>query len=104
MKTTPLTTALADLLACDSKQLGEHFNNPFVISKVTEYLKDKRLETTYLNKNGDKKEITFGNISLKAVCDTDAFEGYLGIPKDHSFILSNFRSQTSSIFLREISD
>jgi hypothetical protein len=85
-----LTTALSELLACDPKQLAEHFNNPFVISKVTEYLKGKRLETTYLDKDGDKKEVTFGNISLKAVCDTDAFEGYLGIPINHSFITTKF--------------
>jgi hypothetical protein len=105
MPTIPLTTALAEHLTCDPKQLSEQLNNPFVISKITEYLKDKKLETTYLDKTGAKKQITFGNISLRAVCDTDAFEGYLGFSIHHSYYFpSFFRSQTPSIFLRQISD
>ena len=84
MPSKPLTTALAEHLACEPKQLAEQLNNPSVSSKVAEYLKGKRLETTYLDKQGVKKEVTFGNLSLKAVSETDAFEGYLGFSYNHS--------------------
>jgi hypothetical protein len=80
MPAVPLTEALSNLFGCEPKKLAEILNNPECQKKVTAYLKTKRLETTYINRDGVKKEVTFGNLSLKPVCELDAFEGYLGNP------------------------
>lgn len=75
----PLTTALSNLLLCNPKKLSEYLNNPEAVNKITEYLKGKKLRTTYLDKEtGETKEVRFGSISFKSASDTYAFEGYLG--------------------------
>jgi len=79
MVLTPLTAALSNLLYCEPKNLQEYLNNPEAVNKVSEFLKGKRLQTTYLDKNEKKKDVKFGGISLKSVSDIYAFEGYLGI-------------------------
>jgi len=74
----PLTVALSRLLSCEPKNLSEYLNNPEAINRVSEFLKGKRLKTTYLDKNEEMKEIKFGSISLKSVSELYAFEGFLG--------------------------
>lgn len=78
MAPLPLITALCKLLSCEPKNLAEYLNNPIAINKAEEYIKGKKLFTTYLNKNGIKKEVKFGAISFKPVSEIFAFEGYLG--------------------------
>jgi len=74
----PLTTALSNLLLCEPKNLAEFLNNPEVVNRVNEFLRGKKLRTTYLDKNNLTKEVKFGSLSLKSASEIYAFEGYLG--------------------------
>lgn len=100
MNTIPLISALSNHIGCETRKLAEYLNNPQAHKKAAEFLRGKRLQTTYKDKEGVQKEITFGNISLKSVCEIDAFEGYLGISLLLLTSFINDRCQTSSILLR----
>jgi hypothetical protein len=78
MVLTPLTVALSKLLYCEPKHLQEFLNNPITKNSVEEYLKGKKLFTTYCDKQGEKKEVKFGGITLKSAAELYAFEGFLG--------------------------
>jgi len=78
MVLTPLTVALSKLLYCEPKHLQEYLNNPITKNYVEEYLKGKKLRTTYCDKNGEHKEVKFGGITLKSAAELFAFEGFLG--------------------------
>lgn len=75
----PLTSALSKLFGCEPKNLAEYLNHPESINRASEFLKGKKLRTTYFDKNNETKEVKFGGISLKPCSQTYAFEGYLGI-------------------------
>ena len=87
----PLTTALSKLLYCEPKNLQEYLNNPEAVVRASEFLKTKKLQTTYLDKNGKTKDVKFGSISLKSASETFAFEGYLG-----NFFRKNFNTHLFS--------
>ena len=76
---TVLIEALANLFKCDVNALQEHLNHPLAINKIDEFMKDKRLRTTYFDKHGAKKEVKYSKMSLKAASQQEAYEGYLGI-------------------------
>ena len=78
MVLTPLTVALSKLLHCEPKNLQEYLNNPLSKNYVEEYLKGKKLLTTYCDKQGEQKEVKFGGITLKSAAELYAFEGFLG--------------------------
>lgn len=80
----PLITALSKFLNCEPKNLAEYLNHPGVHQKVEEYLRGKKLRTTYLNKEGKRKDVKFGDITLKSVSELYALEGYLGNFPFHS--------------------
>jgi hypothetical protein len=86
MTLIPLTTALSNLLACEPKNLAEFLNNPLAVNKAVEFLKGKKLRTSYLDKQGEFKEVRCDGISLKSVADQFAFEGYLGLRYSSKFI------------------
>lgn len=75
----PLITALSKLLNCEPKNLTEYLNHPGVHQKVEEFLRGKKLKTTYLDKEGKRKDVKFGEITLKSASELYAFEGFLGI-------------------------
>lgn len=74
----PLTTALSKLFGCETKNLAEYLNNPEAVNRATDFLKGKKLRTTYLDKNKETKEVKFSGFSLKSCSQTYAFEGFLG--------------------------
>jgi hypothetical protein len=74
----PLTSALSKLFGCEPKKLAEYLNNPEAVNRATEYLKGKKLRTTYLDKKKTTREVKFGGFSLKPCSQVYAFEGFLG--------------------------
>jgi hypothetical protein len=49
------------------------------INKINEFMKGKKLRTTYTNRHDLHKEVKFGGFSLRTAEDQPAYEGYLGI-------------------------
>lgn len=78
MAATNLIDALAKLLKCEKVALHDYMNHPIVENKVSDFLKDKKLRTTYVSRCGEKKMVKFGYISRKSPCEQHAYEGFLG--------------------------
>jgi hypothetical protein len=74
-----LVDALAKLLSCSPLDLQEQLNHPCAINKVEQFLRDKSLRTSYLNRNEEKKDVRFSALSLKPAQNLHAYEGYLGV-------------------------
>ena len=75
-----LLDAIAKLLKCEVVALHDYLNHPTANNRVQEFLNDKKLRTTYLNRAQERKSIKFGAIGLKNSIQQHAYEGFLGIP------------------------
>jgi len=78
MTSINLLDALAKLLDCEVVALHDYLNHPSAYNKVHEYLKDKKLRTSYLDRTNEKKPIKFGAIGLKNAIEQHAYEGFMG--------------------------
>lgn len=96
----PLITALSKLLNCEPKNLAEYLNHPGVHQKIEEFLRGKKLKTTYLDKEGKRKDVKFGEITLKSASELYAFEGFLGIFSIHLLKFPHFIRENTPILLR----
>jgi hypothetical protein len=67
------------LLNCEVVALHDYLNHPSALQKINEFLKDKKLRTTYLNRNMEKDELTYGGFSNKSPMVQQAYEGFLGL-------------------------
>lgn len=72
-----LLEEIAILLGCEISALHDHMNHPVNNRKIIDFLKNKKLRTTYTNRNGDKEELKFGGISIKSCSEEYAYEGFL---------------------------
>jgi hypothetical protein len=79
MSTMNLLDALAKLLNCEIVALHDYLNHPSANNKVQEFLKEKKLRTSYRNRSGVQDPIKFGFIGLKNSIEQHAYEGFLGI-------------------------
>ena len=73
-----LLDALSKLLNCEVVALHDFLNHPNANNRVQEFLKGKKLRTTYLNRAMEKKSINFSAIGLKNSIEQHAYEGFLG--------------------------
>ena len=80
-----LLTALSKLLNCEVVALHDYLNHPIAEHKVNEFLKDKKIRTTYITRTSNKKEVQFGGFTISAACQQPAYEGYLGISVQQHF-------------------
>lgn len=77
---TNLLDYIAKLLNCEVIALHDYLNHPMASNKVSEFLKGKKLRTTYLGRNVlERKEVKFGSLSMRPASQQPAYEGYLGI-------------------------
>ena len=79
MPTINLIDAFTKLLNCEAIALHDYLNHPTALTKITSFLKGKKLRTTYLNRNLEKDDVPFGGISLKPASTQPAYEGFLGV-------------------------
>lgn len=77
--------AIAEQLNCEPLALHDYLNHPIAQKKISEYLKDKKLRTTYLNLDLEKKNVKFDGLSLKSACQQHAYEGFLGVTIQQHF-------------------
>lgn len=73
-----LIDALAKLLNCEKVALHDYMNHPMIENKINDFLKEKKLRTTYLTRCGEKKMVKFGCLSRKSPCEQHAYEGFMG--------------------------
>jgi hypothetical protein len=71
--------AIADHLGCKKVALHDYLNHPAADKKVCEFLRNKKLRTTYLSKSGEQNFVKFGGFSVKTAIQQPAYEGYLGV-------------------------
>jgi hypothetical protein len=74
-----LLIVISKLLACDVHTLHDVLNHPSAVKKVSDFLKDKRIRTTYYGRTVTTKEIKFGGLSLKNSSEQTAYEGFLNM-------------------------
>jgi hypothetical protein len=70
--------ALSKLLNCEIVALHDYLNHPSANKKVHEYLQGKKLRTTYMSRDVEKKPVKFATIGLKNSIEQHAYEGFLG--------------------------
>ena len=80
-----LLTALSKLLNCEVVALHDYLNHPIAVHKINEFLKGKRMRTTYLTRKLERKEVQFGGFTTMAACQQQAYEGYLGVSVQQHF-------------------
>jgi len=77
-----LTLSLLDALALhfntNARSLQELLNHPTMVNKVDAFMKGKSLQTTYIDRNGERKEVKYARLSCKSASAQHAYEGYLG--------------------------
>jgi len=74
-----LLIALSKFLGCEVQALNDYMNHPSVHKKIEEFLKDKKLRTTYMSRSMEQKEIKFGGLSNKGANVQHAYEGFLNV-------------------------
>lgn len=77
----PLLKVLSKLLDCEVSALQEKLNHPINLQKVNDFLQGKHLRTSYMDNNGQYKDIngSLCKIGTKSAREQHAYEGYLGI-------------------------
>ena len=82
---TSLVSVLSSLLSCEPKKLADQLKNHENREKVIKFLTGTKLQTSYKDREGVKKSVEFGNLSINSVSELYAFEGYLGNHSSISF-------------------
>ena len=85
MSTLNLLDALSKLLNCEIVALHDYLNHPMAGNKINEFLKDKNMRTTYMNREMEQNIVPFGGFSLNPACQQSAYEGYLGVNVQQHF-------------------
>ena len=85
MSSINLLNAIANLLNCEMVALHDYLNHPMAENKINEFLKGKKLSTTYASRTGERKLLEFGGFTLKATNQQMAYEGYLGVTVQQHF-------------------
>ena len=70
-----LLEALSKLLNCKPINLHDQLNHAANVDKVNVFLKGKKLRTTYLDRNGEKKDLKDTALGLKNTNQQHAYEG-----------------------------
>ena len=74
-----LLNALAEHLGSHILGLHDYLNHPNIDKKACEFLRNKKIRTSYLSRSGEKCWVKFGGFSIKNALQQHAYEGYLGV-------------------------
>ena len=78
---------IANFLECHRRELLFKLEDALVRAKVVRHFEDRRLITTYKNKDGNYKEFNLRDISLKGADEQYAYNGYMSITvRQHYFV------------------
>jgi hypothetical protein len=80
-----LLESIAEFLQCDISQLQDRLYHPSTEMKVADFLKDKKITTTYYSRSGEQKDVKFDGFCLKSSEDQKAYEGFLGVTVQQHF-------------------
>ena len=78
IKTTPLINILAKEFKCTGNFLQEKINHPMAMTKIMKITTGKKMQTTYMDRNGKKKIVKCARLSIQTASELPAYEGYLG--------------------------
>jgi hypothetical protein len=89
----PLIDELAKLLGCGAERLPDRLNHPLYAQKVENFLRWKRIRTTYTGKDGgNHQDVSFHMLSTQSAHNLHAYEGYLQITvRQHYYCLHKIK-------------